>query len=90
MGSPDDQARRRSLRVMCVIYLGFAMPITTAVQLPGPIAMAWVFDATGSYDAGLVSLSGVLVVAALLVRQVKLPEPAPAAAGAADAQASTA
>ena len=27
MGSPDDQARRRSLRVMCVIYLGFAMPI---------------------------------------------------------------
>jgi MFS family permease len=53
--------------------MGMAMPITNALQLGGPIATAWVFDTTGSYDVAFWCLVVLLTIAALLVRQVKLP-----------------
>ncbi len=51
--------------------MGVAMPIATAVQLGGPIAMAAAYDRTGSYDVAFYLVAFLLVVSALLVRRVK-------------------
>ena len=54
--------------------MGVAMPIVTGVQLGGPLAMAAIYDATGSYDLAFYALAGCLVVSSLLVRRVKLQD----------------
>lgn len=56
--------------------MGVALPIITGLQLPGPLAMALVFDITGSYDGGYWTLTALLVLAAFLVLQIRL-SPAP-------------
>jgi MFS family permease len=54
--------------------MGVAMPIVTGVQLGGPLAMAAIYDATGSYDLAFYAIAGCLVVSSLLVRRVKLQD----------------
>ena len=52
--------------------MGVALPLTSAVQLPGPIVMARIFDETGSYDLGFYGLAVLLLAAACMVRWVRV------------------
>jgi MFS family permease len=54
--------------------MGVAMPIITGVQLGGPLAMAAIYDATGSYDLAFYAIAGCLVASSLLVRRVRLQD----------------
>lgn len=50
---------------------GVIQPVQTVVSAAGPIAAAWVFDNTGSYDPALITFSILLATAGILVMAMR-------------------
>jgi MFS family permease len=62
--------------------MGLMWPIAIPLQLTGPIIAGWVYDTSGSYRLAFWLFAGMLGVAIVLVRLVRLPaSPGPAGTG---------
>jgi MFS family permease len=53
--------------------MGLMWPIAIPLQLLGPIFAAWIYDTSGSYRLAFMTFVGVLAIAIVLVRRVRLP-----------------
>lgn len=54
--------------------MGLMGPLITLMVMPGYAAVGWLFDATGDYQLCLLVYSGVIVLAAVVLLQLKLPD----------------
>jgi MFS family permease len=53
--------------------MGLMWPIAIPLQLAGPIFAAWIYDTTGSYRLAFMIFVGMLAIAIVLIRRVRLP-----------------